>query len=134
VLYTVAELRVTEAAHLQDVGEEEEEPRVHPCAQADGRQNAQAHPPDDVTQPRLRLVYPRNLPPCVASCAASARSQASIHNHLHISYMIDSELAQDNEIVAPHGKLYQHPMVGMMSSCTQLVKLMNNRKIVHGKQ
>ena len=42
--------------HLQHVGKQEQQARVHPSAEADRRQDAETQPPDRELYPKLRLV------------------------------------------------------------------------------
>ena len=68
------------SARLEHVGEQEHEAGVHARAQADGGQDAQAHPPDDVPQPHLRARHLLRLLPCAHT---PARPQASCQHPLH---------------------------------------------------
>ena len=52
------------AGHLEHVREQEEQAGVHPCAQAYGGQDAQAHPPHSPPEPQLNPLQLICVLPC----------------------------------------------------------------------
>ena len=85
-------LRRSGRPYLEHVGEQEEQPRVHPTAQAYGGEHPQAHPPHQVLQPELHVLDGLLLLACTATpfCIAawgcsSLGTGASLGRHAAIA-------------------------------------------------